>query len=268
MAGSQLSEDISLLESWSKFFAFAVGVLYLSGFLVVASYLSRYGVSSFDVLHLQYLIAGIWALGPPVAVGTLQQIRYRFEERAAPEVTGKFNWRRFCIATMFSGLPFGALMGLLVTIPNVSDNLTWGIGIRWFLFFVGMWNVALLLWRSRRVTIEKETWWMNRTHAVPLYVGALFVLMLGYTLWFSVRIYPLIPFSMGGGKPLTVAFLEGEKKMPEEIQKPTPSAKRSVPYKLLLATDKYFVVASPSDKERSLEISRDSVAGIAILSSN
>ncbi len=53
--------------------------------------------------------------------------------------------------------------------------------------------------------------------------------------------------------------------MPDEIQKPDESAKRSVPYKLLLATDKSYVVVSPSDKERSVEISRDSVAGMVVL---
>lgn len=40
---------------------------------------------------------------------------------------------------------------------------------------------------------------------------------------------PLIPFSLGGGKPLTAAFFEGEKKMPDEIQRVDRSAKRSIP---------------------------------------
>jgi hypothetical protein len=56
--------------------------------------------------------------------------------------------------------------------------------------------------------------------------------------------------------------------MPEEIQKADRSAKTSVPYKLLLATDKSFIVVSPSDKERSVEISRDSVAGMVVLTDN
>lgn len=264
----QFVDDIKFLESLSKVFAVAVGVMYLLGFLVVSTYLSRYGVSSFDVLQLQYLIAGVWAFGPPVLLTSALEIQGRFDRRAAPEVVGKFNWRRLLISNLFSGLPWGVLMGLLVTIPNVSDNLTWAVGIRLFLFYIGMWYVALLLWRSRQVPIEKEKWWLNRSHAAPLYASALFILVLSYAVWFSARLYPLIPFSLGGGKPLTVVFFEGEKKMPDEIRKADPSAKRSVPYKLLLATDKYFVVVSPSDKERALQISRDSVAGIVVLSAN
>jgi len=121
---------------------------------------------------------------------------------------------------------------------------------------------------SRQADTKKETWWMNRSHAAPFYLASLLMIVLCYVLWFSVRIYPLIPFSLGGGKPLTVAFIEGEKKMPDELQKTDRSAKRSVPYKLLLATDKSFVVVSPSDKERSVEISRDSVAGLVVLTAN
>jgi hypothetical protein len=71
MAGSQLTEDLEFIESLSKAFAVGLGLLYLLGFLVVASYLSRYGVASFDVLQLQYLIAGIWAIGPPVLLGSI-----------------------------------------------------------------------------------------------------------------------------------------------------------------------------------------------------
>jgi hypothetical protein len=48
----------------------------------------------------------------------------------------------------------------------------------------------------------------------------------------------------------------------------TDLLKGPFPYKLLLATDKSFVVVSPSDKERSVESSRDSVAGMVVLTAN
>jgi hypothetical protein len=267
MAGSQLTEDLEFIESLSKAFAVGLGLLYLLGFLVVASYLSRYGVASFDVLQLQYLIAGIWAIGPPVLLGSIYHIQHRFEERAAPDV-GKFNWRRVGISTVFSGVPAGAAFSLLASVPNVRENMTWSTGIRLFSFYIGIWMIAELFWISRQVPQELETWWRNKSHAAPLYLSAIFVLVLGYAIWFAVRIYPLIPFSLGGGKPLMISFFEGEKRMPEEVQKPTGSAKRSIPYKLLITTDKYYVVVSPSSDERALQVSRDSVAGIVILSSN
>jgi len=109
---------------------------------------------------------------------------------------------------------------------------------------------------------------MNRSHAAPVYLALLLMIVLCYAVWFSARVYPLIPFSLGGGKPLIVAFFEGEKKMPDEIQRAGQSSKRSVPYQLLLETDRSFVVVTPSDKERCIEISRDSVGGMVVLASN
>jgi hypothetical protein len=91
MPDSGLSEDIRILESLSKVYALALALLYFSGFLVVTFNLSRHGVSSFDALHLQYLIAGVWALGPPVLLALLYQVRLRFETRAAPETAGRLE---------------------------------------------------------------------------------------------------------------------------------------------------------------------------------
>jgi hypothetical protein len=122
-----------------------------------------------------------------------------------------------------------------------------------------------MLWWSWRADTKRETWLINRSHAAPFYSALLLTIVISYAVWFSGRIYPLIPLSLGGGRPLTVVFIEGEKKMPDEIQKTDPAAKRSIPYKLLLSTDKYYVVVAPSPKERSIEVSRDAVVGIVVL---
>lgn len=267
MTDPRLADEISLIESLSKLFAVGLGVLYLFGFLVVASYLSRYGVSSFSVIHLQYLIAGIWVLGPPAVHACLVKASRRFEERAAPDSDAKgiVNWRRFVISITLTAIPLGLFMVLLVLIPHVYDAMTWGIGIRLFLFYAAMVNGTQFLWLSWRADTAKETWLLNRTHAAPFYLTLLLMIVVSYAVWFSVRVYPLIPFSLGGGRPLTVVFIEGEKRMPDEIQRENPSAKRSIPYKLLISTEKYYVVVSPSPKERSMEISRDAVAGIVVL---
>ncbi len=265
MPDAQLADDFSLIESLSKLFAVALGSLYLLGFLVVASHLSRYGVSSFSVLQLQYLTAGVWALGPPVVLGALTLISRRFDERAAPAIAGKYNWRGFFISVFFTGIPSLVFTAVLIGALSQIGAFTWGVLILLYVFYAATLNFAQMFWMSWRSEIEKETRWINRSHAAPFYLTFLLVIVLGYAVWFSVHIYPLIPFSLGGGRPLTVAFIEGDKKMPDEIQKTDRSAKRSIPYKLLLSTDKYYVVVSLSPKERSVEISRDSVAGMVVL---
>ena len=41
--------------------------------------------------------------------------------------------------------------------------------------------------------------------------------------------------------------------------------KRSIPYQLLVTTDKSYVVLSQDPNEKSIEVNRDSVAGIVVL---
>jgi len=264
MPDAPLTNEISLIDPLSKVFAVALGILYLLGFLVVAAYLSQFGVSSFSVLQLQYLLAGIWLVGPPVLHTSIINAQRRFNDRVVPEVSGKFNLRRFIFSLLFSGLPLGIFMALLNLVPGVLQNITWRIGLRYFAFDIITINIAELTWMSRQVSPEREKWWMNRSHAAPFYLTALCTLVLAFAVWFSVRIYPLIPSSLGGGKPLNVIFFEGGKKLPDEIRR-EGSTKRSIPYKLVLSTDKYYVVLSASPKERSMEISRESVAGMIVL---
>ena len=69
-----------------------------------------------------------------------------------------------------------------------------------------------------------------------------------------------IPASLGGGKPLSVVFLlKAEQGHTELPVTPDTSGTRSIPYKLLLTTDKTFVVLSPRKEEKAIEFDQDSV---------
>ena len=186
------------IESLSKFLALVLGLIYSWPF-VVALHLSRYGVSSFSVLQLQYLSAGVWVLAPPVIFATLTILARRFETRTAPAVIGKYNWRGFAIGLFFTGLPSLIFIALLGSVPTVPGALTWRIGIWLYVFYTATFNLAQIFWQSWRTESGSETPWKNRTHAAPFYLGFLLIIVLGYTVWFSVRVYPLIPFSLGGG---------------------------------------------------------------------
>ena len=64
---------------------------YFVGFLVVAGHLSKYGVASFSVLQLQYLIAGFWCIGLPVGFALVLFTARKFEKRAASRFRGTFT---------------------------------------------------------------------------------------------------------------------------------------------------------------------------------
>lgn len=144
--------EIALLNLLSKFLGVAVGVLYLAGFLVVAIHLSRYGVSGFSVLQLQYLVAGAWTLGLPILVALMIQAQRRFEQRATPDTPGKINWPRLRTTSVLTSFQSGVCVAIFAAISGISwQSVTWGAGLGLFLFYVGMVDLAmlfLLAWRT------------------------------------------------------------------------------------------------------------------------
>jgi hypothetical protein len=261
---NKVHDSRAIIDSYSKIAAVAIGLLYVIGFLVVATHLSRFGVSGFSVLQLQYLMAGVWALGPPVVFAGVMLPARKLEERAAPEVAEKFNWRRGLISSVLTGLPLAGWAVLVASIPASWEGFSWKLAIGLYVFLIAIVNCAQVLWMSWRVEGKGQAWFLNRRDAAPFYLILLITVVLVYVVWFAVRIYPLIPFSLGGGRPLTVAFIEGEKKLPNGIEADS-SLNRSVPYPLLLETEKSYVVISLQPGEKSIEVSKDSVAGMVVL---
>ncbi len=133
-----------------------------------------------------------------------------------------------------------------------------------------MWGFYLLLaipadlaWISWKSTKESERWFVGR-HAVAFYLTALGLGILLYASNFATMVYPLIPYSLGGGKPRTIVFIPGKDGLPTGIAKDNSSGK-SAPYKLLTVTDRSYVVISSAPNEESIEIGRDTVQGVVVL---
>jgi len=258
--------ELNYLDPIAKAIGLVAGLLYLCGFVIVAGHLSRYGVSGFSVIQLQYLIAGSWALLPLVAGMLVQEARAKFDHRTSPEVIGKFNWRRFWISTVLSGLPFTWLMVLLVA-SGVPLQMRWWSGVKYYLFYLALYFLTWVSWNSWKTPEQnnnnKKNVFFHRDTS-SFYLSLLLVVVCWFTVWFSKNIYPLIPYSWGGGKPLTVVFVLGEKKLPDTL-KLDPSSKRTLPYRLLTTTDKYYVVLSQEPSQLSIELSRDYVAEMVVL---
>jgi hypothetical protein len=104
---------------------------------------------------------------------------------------------------------------------------------------------------------------VNRA-AVPLYALVLLTVLLVYVGTFSQIVYPSIPYAFGGGKPLSVSFVEGEKRLPDSLVVEAQS-RRTIPYQLLEESEKSYYVISTKSSEQSIEIPRDSVSGMVVL---
>ena len=252
----------SYLEPIAKAVALIVALLYLCGFVVVSVHLSRYGVASFSLLQLQYLIAGVLTLGPPALTTFILNASGEFQMRVAPNIPGKINWRLFGW-TFFGGIPYALTINFGIGFLILSD-VGWKIFVILFCFYFTMVASGHLFWRSWRRPESSETRLINRKHAAPFYFS-LFIAITGfYVVWFSSHIYPTIPYSFGGGRPLAVQFVESDKPMPEPLVR-DGKTHRTVPYRLLEATDKSYYVISENQNEQSIEINRESVGGMVVL---
>ena len=245
-----------------------LGFVYLAGFVVVAGHLSRYGISSISLFHVQYLAAGAWVVAPVVIMRGMQVASQQFiDQTLAPDRIGQgLALRRRAFVALMASVP-GLIVIFAVSTLLVSREPgapTWGIVVALWGFYWAMTTSGDLLWLSWRTPSAVErTWWAGRK-ALAYCTTLLVSVFLAYVIFFAIRIYPLIPYSLGGGKPVTVVFLLGEKEAPDFLARDV-SSRRSVPYKLLAATDKTFVIAPFNPNERSIEFSRDMVEGVVVL---
>lgn len=269
MSDTELDNDknlatFSLIDWVPKFFGVTVTFVYLVGFLVVVCYLSRYGVSSLEVFQLQYLVAGAWVVVPIAALALMRMASDQFERHAFSQTSeGKpVSWRRRLAVSSVSGIPVSFAWGVVIGFGGWA-GLSIRTGVLSWIFYIALTFAGSLLWISWKAPGDlKHTWLHRRT--VPFYGTGLFVIFFAYVFFFAVKIYPLIPYSLGGGKPLTVVLLLGDKQIPGILAKDA-SSHLSIPYKLLEATDKAFVVLPTDPSQESIEFSRAAVLGVEVL---
>jgi hypothetical protein len=244
-----------------RFAGASIAIAYSLGFLVVARHLSRYEVSTFSLLQTQYLVAGIWTVTPPILFAVVQRTMERFRDTASRFPIS--TWRQLFVIPAVTGIPFGLLIGTLSQLLGGFEGFSWKLFARMWFFYLLLSIPADLAWMSWKSAKESERWYVGR-HALPLYLTVLCLGILAYASNFATMVYPLIPYSLGGGKPRTIVFIPGKDGLPVGIARDNVTG-RSTSYKLLTETDKSYVVISPTPNEESIEIGRDTVHGIVVL---
>lgn len=258
------------LEDVSKFLALGLVVLYLLGFLVVAYNLSQYGVSSMAVLKLQYLLAGIWLLLPLAVLSLLIAGFLAFSWLPLPKGKPRIRLVGFTSLIASFALVLATLSAFGVNVVAFYDKgSTHANFIDRVSILAGIVAMAAFFWYVGRILKDEPNEKMNRNiqkTAVFYFLTASVLILLGYVSFFARNWYPLIPYSLGGGKPASVVFLlKTEMGHGESPVISDSSGMRSIPYKLLFVTDKTFVVLSPSKEEKAIEFNRDAVIGVVML---
>ncbi len=259
-------------ENLPKFIGITFGVVYLFGFIVVMRYLSSYGVSSITLINTQYVVAGFWLISPLVLMYALFATHPLLQHDFMKSLDGITSRRTTYLSSILL-----ALAGPVLVILMVIVLVALGLGtIKAVLFLLAdNWKrIAAIASFSIGIAFLGEQAWTSwkcrdrpRHYFRLIYLPALLVLVLiWYVLYFATTIYPHIPYSLGGGEPLPVVFLlKGPKSQFTMPLASDCSGKRTKPYELLLATDKVYVVKSPREDEKTIEINRDAVLGMVVL---
>jgi len=256
------------LERAAKALPLLVAGLYVVGFIVVGVYLSGYGVSSLELLRIQYLAAGFWCGFPLLffylATALFQNV-FVFDSRRSPGPIRR--------ALVREALSFAALLSILLLIGFVklavrsSGSFATGIIVAALHLrvsaLIGL-IVCMLgadLCRVARGVLQDK----DLKRAAGATGGAFLV---AWVMLFSRNVYPVIPFSLGGGQPRDVVFILNE---PAQ-QSPATSflardgqGSQTVTYKLLLENEGSFVVISPKDGQKAIEFDRKAVAAVIVL---
>jgi hypothetical protein len=249
-----------LIDLGAKVISLSIALTYLIGFLVVAWHLSKYGVSSLSLLHLQYLVAGLWVVLPPGFVALLmltKELPTIHLDRSAPKLPWYGKFAINLITTFPATIVFGLFIGFLIT--NLS---TAKLFLAVFLLVVC--GLVISLFISSLSIPPGTTARLLSRNLAPFY-GGFALTIAGFYIWlFAVNIYPAIPHEWGGGKPLDVIFLAGDKPLPDGIVK-DGNTRHSIAYKLLVVTEKSYVVLPQAANQKSLQFDRESVQGIVVL---
>jgi len=283
MNKNQLQLPRSLKSDTPKTITFILGAVYVLGFLVVTFYLSQFGVTINNWLQIQYLLAGFWCLIPLIVF--VLALAFTGLELVAPwikyslDVPKRTRNYRFItgsiegVAVLIASFIF--ITEIISWLATKHYNMSWSSALITLKLF-GLLLAAVILMVFGFVNLCKldEVATRNKDRIDRqisilslnlLFAAAGIYIFLIYIWFFSITIYAVIPGEYGGGKPETVAFILSKGQGQNYPIKADASGYKSIPYKLLLQTDNYYIVEGPSKQEKNIEISKDLVNAMIVL---
>jgi hypothetical protein len=126
-----------LFDLGAKGISFAIALTYLIGFFVVAWHLSKYGVSSLSLVHLQYLVAGLWVVLPPSFVA-LVMLTKDLPSIHLDKRVPKLPWLVKFAINMVAAFPANFVFGLFLVflVINLPTRKLWFVLL--LLVFAGL----------------------------------------------------------------------------------------------------------------------------------
>ncbi|HEY3027494.1 MAG TPA: hypothetical protein VGJ55_15195 [Pyrinomonadaceae bacterium] len=247
------------------------GLCYVTGLMVVTIHLGRYGLNSLILSQLHYVMAGIWAWIPIVLAMFLSAAATNsvFEEiersKALPDQNSG-RWAKLIskryrgMASSVLGSLFAVAFGLWMFLRFAGIKFGWS----WLLVLPAGAIVAFLLF-GVGYGLSRPTSFKT-IKSVVLTVSATFfclLLFFGYLILFTRLSYQDIPWSTGGGGPSQVELVVAADAKPQLESvgiKFSTGQNRTDSLKLLLATEKEYIVINPDGK--AISVPADSVKSV------
>lgn len=260
---ARTEEEIKLLLSKAelslKFFLGVSGFFYISGYTVVSLHLAHYEIAPQSLLKAQYVLAGVWAILPPlfgfIFVVLMLFLRNSYLARKKfPGVFGTLTW---------ASLGFWILLGIF------SRKLDY-IG-HWFFLLISIATVFSIFLISH-LTLNADEFGPESKEMAWLKIfsfSSVIILVFFYIVTFEREIYHEIPSALGGGKPIQVwyQFKPGSKEKIEESVEGICGKEfidKGFAYSQIMSNDhSYYAVPCP-DKPYALEISKNVVEAVLI----
>lgn len=251
------------LDLFGKLIFGLAGLCYVLGVVVVTIHLRQYGVNSLDLPQLHYVTAGVWVVLPIAFITTFAVFGIYLAATQTQEIQRSHSWMDRIWLAISSIMIL--LLGLLFFWGNIGIEFSWKsivwiplLGILAALFlFAGAFSLRNLTGNTPMSDVLR--------FFGTLILGLL--LFAAYVLLFAKYTYQSIPWATGGGRASQVRLFLTPESMPYlqglKITLAAQQRKEMVetdPIKLLLTTEKQFVVINAEGKAVSLPA--DLVKGI------
>jgi hypothetical protein len=274
---NKTSSTLQVVENITKSVLSIGAIIYAWGFLVISIYLSQYHISSLNLLRVQYILAGIWIVIPILlfsilAIWFTAAFYKEFFTKAEEQKDKKkrwfldFIWKIIIVVMLISGYYF-----------IVSDFLKWiAPTFTSGIFVLNGFDLLKVAGFCLGIAIFLGITWnfINGSRKYPekkapyLLWGVLFAIFtttiaLGYTVYFSLYLYPKIPSILGGGQPQNVKIMIGHGDDYESLRKALNfdnNQELSSTLKLITTTDEIYLILDPINTYRAIVLPKNSVS--------
>jgi hypothetical protein len=262
-------------EGLTRIAAAVLGALYVVGLCVVTLHLARYGVSGAGLVQAQYVLTGVLAAAPLVAVVTVAAIvvalaLHESRDAALPgqRPSGRFTGRpRFVLGVLGGTVGMVGLAAFFLSFvgDRFADDVTapFSLGEVLVIAMIVLGFAFAIGWGALIVSLAPPG---GRTTAPSTALGLVLAVAatLGYLGYFTSTIYPRVPAAAGGGAPTPVHIVLKSDSAPGSLT----TVLRGLPFdavcrhRLLYATPASVIIVDPRDSTNGIAISRELVAAV------